>query len=127
MNAWEAVSQFGRVLGVSDLSLDGAREAHLGLDSGDTISFTLTDEVLLLHLRRPFPHPSSDVLLRALQRCQARNSGALRLQMGGRGQGADFALIAATRFRADSVTPEELGRACDGLLESMRTVTGASR
>lgn len=126
MNAWEAVSQFGRSLGLGDLSLDGTRQAHVALDSGTTVSFTLTDEELLVHVQQPAPHSPPALWLQALQRAEARSAGPLRVQMGGRGQGADFCLIALTRFQADAVSPEDLARACDGLLACVHASLSAA-
>ncbi len=121
MKAELAVGDFGRQIGMEDLSLHPMGRVRLGLASGDWLSLEEHDDDLVVSLVVHCPHVEGAALLTALQMCEVRKSmGRLRMQAGLHGQGQDSALVLAARLPAYSVKAQDISSAVDGCLEWAR-------
>ena len=115
MDPWRVTEEFGRALGLPELSLD-AGQASLELESGARLGLLLCDRDLLVHALQPVPHPDSSLLLRALQSAEARDRPGFPLQVGSRGAGSDFCLVGAVRLVESQLSPELLLKTAEQLL-----------
>ena len=121
MTPWDAVADFGRSIGLSSLQLEHG-SAVLELDDGARLGLVLTDEDLIISLVQSLPHASPRILERALQASEARDLPGFRVQAGSRGQGADFALVAAARLPVATLLPELIAQSSERLIDWMNRV-----
>ena len=117
MSAEVAVADFGRSLGLPELSLREGGVACLGLDSGDTLTLEALHDELLVYLVHAAPHVSTAQLLGALQACDLRRTEpGPRLQVGLRGDGGDAHLVLLVRLIGRVLTAADIEAAVDALL-----------
>ena len=115
MDPWRAADEFGRAMGLPELSLDSG-QASFELESGARLGLLLCDRDLLLHVLQPVPHPDASLPLRALQSAEARDRPGFALQVGGRGSGSEYCLVGAVRLLESQLSPESLMKAAEQLL-----------
>lgn len=109
MRAEYAVAEFGRTLGMEDLSLHPMGQVRLGLPSGDWITLEEHLDDLVVSLVLHCPHVSASALLGALQLCDARqHRGQRSFQVGLLGMGQECAVVVATRMLADSASAQDI-------------------
>lgn len=109
MKSEYAVAEFGRQIGMEDLSLHPMGHVRLGLPSGDWFSLEEHDDDLVISLVLHCPHVSGSALLSALQLCDARqHRGQRAFQVGLLGMGQESALVLATRILADAASAQDI-------------------
>ncbi len=104
MDPWRATEEFGRAMGLPELSLDSG-QASLALDTGATLGLLLCDRDLLIHVVQPIPFADDALLLRTLQAAEARDLPGFALQVGSRGSGSEFCLVGAARLTESQLSP----------------------
>lgn len=104
MDPWRATEEFGRAMGLPELSLESG-QASLALDTGATLGLLLCDRDLLIHVVQPIPYADDILLLRALQAAEARDLPGFALQVGSRGSGSEFCLVGAARLTESQLSP----------------------
>ena len=115
MDPWRATEEFGRAMGLPDLSLDSG-QASLELDAGVTVGLLLCNRDLLIHVVHPIPHPDDSLARRILQSAEARDMPGVALQVGSRGTGSEFCLVGAARLTESQLSPESLMKTAERLL-----------
>ena len=115
MNITNAVSDFGRSIGLNDLSLEQAGLVVLELEASDLLTLEQAGEDLLVYRVVSFPYVSTQQLLKALKACNARlqEQQGWQLQVGLRGTGADSALVFLYRLSGSSVSGRGIEQAID--------------
>jgi hypothetical protein len=131
MIASQAVEDFGRIMGLDDLSLHPvghctlacADEADIGIDTD-----ACDEDGLVVSISRPAPFVTASELLIALQSCDARRpSNSPPVSAALQGSGSDARIICATRLSRPRLTGQEIAAAVDRLQtwqRSWRDATG---
>lgn len=118
MRAEYAVSEFGRAVGLDNLTLQPMGQVRLGLPTGEWLSLEEHADDVLVNVVAPAPYVQAAALLGALQACEARRSGAgPAFQVGLSGEGGDAHLVLVTRMPAASVGADDLLVAVDACLD----------
>lgn len=119
--AWvrDALAEFGRQLGIEQLSFGSHGVAQLVLQSGGLVAVEPVrrgdrDEVLI-YLGRPVGHQAGALLQRALARAHWREGGPYPVQVALRGDGPDAMLLALVRLPERAFTGQSLAHAVDYL------------
>jgi type III secretion system chaperone SycN len=122
----DALSEFGRHMGLSQLAFGPGGLVELRLENGSVLTIedqSIAAEELLIHLRRPVGYQAAAWLRNALARCHAECHSPWPLQVALRGQGSEATLILLTRVTARGFTPQALSQAIEHQLrwsESLR-------
>jgi type III secretion system chaperone SycN len=118
MKAEFAVAEFGRAVGVEQLSLHPLGHVRLGLPEGDWLTLEEVAEALLVSLVVLSPHLAEVALLQALQLCEARMAASDRVfQVGVRGDGLDTCLILVTRLPSEGTSAAQIMRAVEDCVQ----------
>jgi type III secretion system chaperone SycN len=115
MDPWRATEEFGRAMGLPNLSLDSG-QASLELDTGVTLGLLLCNRDLLIHVVQPIPHPDNALVRKILQSAEARELPGVALQVGSRGSGSEFCLVGAARLTESQLSPDSLMKTAEQLL-----------
>jgi len=119
MIASQAVEDFGRIMGLEDLSLHPtghctlacADDAEIGLDAD-----ACDEDGLVVSISRPAPFVTAPQLLVALQSCDARRpSNSPPVSAALQGSGSDARIICATRLSRPRLNGPEIAAAVDRL------------
>lgn len=115
----EAISEYGRQLGLADLRLN--MRGVVRLDLGDELTLTLEpvtrrDQLeILVCLGRHVGHEAPLRALQAMRRAHALQRPRVDVQAALSGTGAETCLIVATRIGARSLMPHAISHAADTL------------
>jgi type III secretion system chaperone SycN len=121
VRADDAVTEFGRAVGLDQLSLHPTGKVRMGLPGGEWLSFEEHQDELLVNLVVPAPFVSTSALLEALQACEIRRSGSdLGFQAGLTGQGNEACLVLVTRLPAAQANGAAVISAVDACLDWSR-------
>ncbi len=114
MKAEFAVADFGRLVGLEQLSLHPVGHVRMGLPEGEWLTLEEVSDELLVSWVVPCAHLQETALLQALQMCEARTSGFERaFQVGVRGEGSDTCVILVTRLPSEGTTGAQIMRAVE--------------
>lgn len=126
----DAVTEFGKQLGITGLNLGRHGNAQLELGSGALLTVEPVrrgrqDEVLV-SLGRPVGHQLPRLNRLALSKAHHSRGGALPIQVASRGQGTDAMLLAVVRLPQRGFTPQALAHAADYLGRWLDAVAAGS-
>ena len=122
LNAEQAVAEFGRQLGVDNLSLGHSGACQLTLQDGSELLVEAPEEVpreaLLVALVLPVPFLNAAEMLKALQMADLRmHQPMTSVQVGLRGTGADARLVLVVRITGLVVGADDVSRAWQTLTQ----------
>lgn len=110
-----AVTEYGRLIGLDDLALGpGGGACSLQWGDGSTLEIEEVGDHFLVSLCFPAPHPSSKELVHALSMVDLRPQGvAAPLQLGRVGQGQETHLVVLTRLLARGAGGQQIQAAVE--------------
>lgn len=112
----DAVTAFGRDLGMVALRLPGEGAVELAFERRGTLALERAEgDDLLLYLRRDRPHAGPEHLARALALCHWRHDRTPPVRAGASGD----ALVLLLRLGAREVTPEAIAQGFERLVRLM--------
>jgi len=111
----QTLADFGRGIGIDNLTLNAQGVAQLQLQSGTLLAVELVDEQVLVYIAQMLAFEDEALKLRALRAADFRNGGAFPVQIGLSGTGMDAMLIVLTRVPERKFTLPLLGQAFDSL------------
>lgn len=118
MNVAQLVAEFGQRRGLHDLALPPRGPVVFSSDNSGSLLLEAEQEDLLLYALVPAPYVEPQAVLPLLQAVDLRRQSpqAWPVQVGGRGQGADFVLMLLVRLTEAQLNVQALEDALAGLL-----------
>lgn len=130
MIAAQAVQEFGRLMGLEDLSLHPAGHCTLACADDSEIGLDVDacdEDSLVVSISRLAPFVTAPQLLVALQSCDARKQPIVPpVSAALHGSGNDARVICATRLQRSQLTGHEIAASIDRLQVWHRTWRDAS-
>ncbi len=115
----DAVSEFGRQVGISSLDLGPQESIQLTFASGTVLAVEPVnrpeEEEVLVSLGRPAGHQVAPLLRTAFVKAHMANGGAMPVQIVTRGSGPQTLLVAVVRLQRRAFTPQALSQAVEFL------------
>jgi hypothetical protein len=119
MNLSQVVLDYGQRIGRTDLALPLRGPAVVSSDEGISVLIEADEKHLLLYALVPAPYASAQDLMVMLQSSDLRRQPphAWPVQVGGRGQGADFMLMLLVRIPERQASAQTLEHALAWLMQ----------
>ena len=111
----QTLVDFGRSIGIDNLTLNDQGVAQLQLQSGQLLAVEHVGDEVLIYTAQMLAFEDTGLKLRALKATNFRNSGTYPLQIGVAGGGIDEMLIVLTRVPERKFTLPLLSHALDYL------------
>lgn len=113
----QALADFGREIGITDLAPGPHGGAHLRFDSGASLGIDPQDDQVLVHLSEPLRHDVAATVLKAMKRSAQPQPGEPLVQVGLRSTTAGDWLLMGTRLPAAECDARLLGQRAGQLRE----------
>ena len=119
MNLSQVVADYGQRIGRPDLALPSQGPAVVSSEEDISVLLETDDEHLLAYALVPAPYVSAQALLTMLQASDLRRQPphAWPVQVGGRGQGADWVLMLLVRIPERQASAQALEQALAWLMQ----------
>lgn len=119
MNLSQVVLDYGQRIGRADLALPSQGPAVVSSEEGCTVLLEADEEHLLVYALVPTPYVAASTLLSILEASDLRRQPphAWPVQVGGRGQGADFMLMLLVRIPERHASAQALELALAWLMQ----------